>query len=249
MRNNAIDGPLLAMVEGRFARIDINVTDLGTQDDVVSRFSTNIPVNLPNAFILPNGRPAHLQCRGGQVFAWTELDKLRLHTVWTVGADGGRYPLFKKQEQIAGTPEHMAAFDFEPAVAGMRLYFTSTLQWDPGNKRYNWLNSYLIAKAPKRKEIFRPPLPNIFSDSRLCMGTGYTHHGPCLADVFSHSLSHLDSSMWNSDAMEGLGGDHIRAIYTFKDNKQVAPVAGYKWWDQPVCKPVNLLCYGELPLV
>lgn len=249
MKPNVLEGPLLCMVDGRFARVDINVTDLGSQDDEINKVAAKTPTNLANAFLLPGGRPAHIQTIGSSVIVWTELLKLNLSTVFTVARDGSRYPIFK-HKPTTSPPEHEATMEWDPAVAGMRIFFTSTLEWTEPHKLYLWKASYLIAKHPKRKEIFVPPLPNLFTDARLCLGNEYRNNGACLADVFCHSLAHFETSRWNSDAMEGLTGDDARAMFSFdKGNKQIPPGKEYSWTEIKKCHTVNNLNYGDLPIV
>lgn len=244
---NAIESPLFAMVDGRFARIDITFSDLGPQDEILRRMSLNIPTNLKNAFVLPGGRLAHVQTKSDLIICWTELASIKVSTVWTISSDGEFvYPVFKAQPTNS-PPEHEASRDWEPLISGMRIFFASTFQFEGNN--YIWKNSYLVAKAPKRKEIFRPPFPNIFADSRMCMGNDYHPASPCLADAFSHTVNHLMTSKWNHDAMEGLTGDHIRALFSYKDDKQQPPPKEYKWLECPACHTVNNQNYGELPIV
>lgn len=237
--------PAVLMQDGKFWKLNAP-TLIGEQDEIIKRMSAEIPTNLLSAFILPGGRPAHIQIKGDLIICWTELKSLKINTVYSITADGSRYPLFKNAVENS-PPEYEAGYEFCPELANMRMFFTSTIKKSGGS--YVWAQSCLVCKAPKRREIFRPPLPNIHSDSKLCMGNLYSSTGPCLADVFTHSLAHLESSKWNSDAMQGLTGDHIRALYSFKFDKQIPPVAGYKWWENPSCAPVNNLNYGELPLV
>lgn len=250
MKTNAIEGPLMAMVEGRFVRVDISVRDLGPQDSIVQKLAADLPTNMLNAFLLPGGKPAHIQTKAGVIIVWTELNKLQLRTVYTVGRDGTRYPVFKRPESMTSPPEHEASFEWDPSVIGMRMFFTSTLKFEPAAKTYVWNQSYLVCKAPKRKEIFRPPMPNTYTDGRICMGNDYRHTGPCLADVFCHNLAHFDASKWNNDLSDGITADHVKAMFSFdKDDKQIPPPKEYKWWENPAANPTNNLNYGELPLV
>lgn len=246
MKTNGIDGPVMAMIDGRFARLDISVTDLGPQDEILKRISQSLPTSMLNAFVLPGGKMAHVQVKGDLIICWTEITSLRIATVWSIGSDGTRYPVFKHRVETS-PPEHEAAYDWAPLTAGMRMFFASVFKFQEG--RYVWNMSYLVCKAPKRKEIFRPPLPNIFSDARMCMGNDYSHSSPCLADAFAHSLAHLDASKWNADAMEGLTLDNMKALFSFKDNKQVPPPKDYKWFELRACAAVNNINYGELPIV
>lgn len=246
MDTNSIKSPLFAMIDGRFARIDIHVRDLGPQDAMVQKMAADLPTNMLQAFMLPGDRPAHIQTKSGSIIVWTEIKRLKLATIWTMMRDGSRFPLFKPK--AGEPPEFEATMEWDPLMAGMRLFFASVYQFTGG--QYVWQVSYLLGKAPKRKEIFRPPLPNIFSDARLCMGNDYQHTGKCLADAFLHNLNHLETSRWNDHAMEGLAGEHIKSLYTFdKDDKQVAPPKDYKWFENPATRPVNNNNYGELPLV
>lgn len=238
----------MGMIDGRFARIDIKITDLGNQDAIVQKMAADIPVNMMNAFLLPGGKPAHIQTKSGSIIVWTELDRLQLGSVYTVGRDAKRWPLFK--ERAEAPPELEASFLWDPSMVSMRLYFTSTLNFDMRAKSYTWKQSCLVAKAPKRKEIFRPPLSNIFSDSRVCMGNDYSHTGPCLADVYCHNLAHLNSSRWNAHETHGMTGDQIKALYSFDEaGKQLPPPEGFKWWEMGSCNPVSTFHFSDLPLV
>lgn len=246
MNAKGIDFPLIGMVDGNFVRYTLGIENLGRQDELLKKLSQGIPTDLLNAFVLPGGKMAHIQTRSDSIICWTELQMLRISTVYTIARDGTRYPVFKPAP-APDTAEHEFAFDWDPKLAGMRLFFTSTMMF--ADRNYHWNASYLVAKAEKRKELFRPPLPNIFADSRMCLGNDYQHRSACLADAFAHTLAHLDSSKWNHDAMENLTADTVKVLYSFKDNKQVPIPKEFKWTDLPQCRPVNNLNYGELPIV
>lgn len=232
------------MHEGKFYRMQAPQL-LGDQSPILEKISANLPVNLISAFVIPFGIKANVQCKGGTVTVWSELKTVRIETVWTSTDDGVRYPLFKKRVENS-PPEHDAAYEFDPLQAMMRIFFTSNYRFASGN--YEWESSFLLAKAPKRKEIFRPPLPNTHTDSRICMGE-YHYSGPCLADAFANAVGHFGSSRWNSDLATGLTPAVCKALYSFKDNKQIAMPKEFKWWEIPGCAPVNNITFGELPLV
>lgn len=242
-----LPNPFIALVDGKFVRVDSSITNLGTQDDMIKKVAAEMPTNLLNAFVLPGGKMANIQVLGASIICWTEMTEININTVYTVGSNGDRWPLFKNRPETS-PPEHLASFAWQPKFAGMRMFFATTMKLESG--LYRQMNSWLISKAPKRKEIFRPPLPNIHGDSRMCMGSDYAHAGPCLADEFSYAVNHFNSSKWNSDAMEGLTIDHIKNMFSFdKDGKQLQPPKDYKWWEHPCSHSVNNANYGELPIV
>lgn len=232
--------------DGRFFVQNITETDIGTQDKVLREHSAAIPYDVPNNFVV-NGQPINVQFSGQNVVGWCEVLKLNLSTVWTIVDGGLRFPVFKKPDRMQSPPEHEAMHVISPIKAGMRLFFVNQMQWHDGEKCYQWLNSYLVARGSRRKEFFRPPLPNIHSDGKICMGT-YQAISPCLADLFSHSLNHFNSSKWNSDLIEGLGQDVAKALYSIKDNDQLPPPAAFKFFEQRICAPINSTAYGELPI-
>lgn len=234
------------MRDGEFWKLSEPVR-LGQQDALLKQLAAGLPTNINNAFMLPNAKAVHIQTRSDVITAWTELGKVLLSTVYTANRDGSVHPLFKPKP-VTSPPEHEATMEWVPAHARMRLFFVTV--FNQGGGLYAWKSSYLIAKHPQRKEIFRPPLPNIFNDARLCMGNSYVGGGICLADAFLHSLNHINQSKWNSDAMEGMDEACMKALYTFnKDGKQVPTDSEYKWYELPCCRPVNNLYYGELPIV
>ena len=76
----------------------------------------------------------------------------------------------------------------------------------------------------------------------------YQATAPCLADLFAHGLNHFNQSKWNSDLIEGLGQDVAKALYSIKDNEQLPPPSGFKFFEQRICAPINSAVYGELPI-
>lgn len=253
MKANTLEGPLYAMIEEQFVRVDINITALGRQDELIKSVAAALPTNMPNIFSLttPAGgtQIVHAQSRNGTASVWTELASLNLRTVYTIHEDGSRSPLFINKPRTS-PPEHETTLVWSPALANLRLFFISSFTSPPPTSRpmWTWKASYLIARAPGSNLNRRPPLPNLFSDARICMGTmgnEYVCSMSVLAEAFAHGLNNLQESQWNSDAAGGVGPDTGKTLFSFdKNDKQIPPTA--TWWDLPVCIPVNNINYGEL---
>jgi len=131
----------------------------------------------------------------------------------------------------------------------MRLFFISSFQTPPvAGPEWIWRASYLVARVPGTNLNRRPPLPNLFSDARICMGTagnGYSCCEPVLADAFAHGLNNLQESQWNSDAAGGVDGAVGKMLFSFdKNDKQMPPTVD--WANLPACIPINNVNYGEL---
>lgn len=238
----------ILLKDGRFILRTTTDVDLGSQEKVLREHVQNIPFDIPSAFILPGGIPVGVQCTSNSVVAWAEVQKLNLSTVWTITDGGVRYPVFKKPQNMQSPPEHEASHLISPIKAGMRLFFLSLMRWDYANKRYIYSQAYLVARGQKRKEFFRPPLPNIHSDGKVCMGNDLNAANPCLADLFLHVWNHFLASKWNSDLSDNIGADMAKALYSIKDNEQQPLPSGYKFFDSPACPPIVVSAYSELPI-
>jgi len=225
------------------------ITDnkIGSQEKLFRDFMGGIPFDIPNAFLLPDKTTVNLQCAGASVVAWMEITKLQLSTVWTITDGGVRYPTFKKPHNMVSPPEHEASHPISPVKFGMRMFFVNQMQWNDAEKVFAWLHSYLVCRCSKRKEIFHPPLPNVHTDGKLCMGT-YHDHNPILADLILSGYNHFNSSKWNTDLSEGLNVDIIKAIYSINGGEQVAPPDGFKIHEQRFCAPISVSVYSSLPI-
>lgn len=235
----------LLLRDGVFIKRIVSEHVVGSQDDVLKKFYADIPVDIPFSFVLPGGLPAHLQVSGATISIWTELVKLSLATVWTLTEGGVRYPIFK-DKAAATPPEHEASHILEPIKAQMRLFLISIAQYDKRTSSYVWANSYMVARAPGRKECFRPPLPNVFDDGKMCMGGDYKTAHPCLADLFVHNLQHIERSRWNSHLTEGLDQKTVSALFSIKDNTHQPCPPEIKFWEHHRCPPISNSAFSSI---
>lgn len=253
MKTNIIEAPMYALMEDQFVRVDINIVPLGPQESALRTLAASLPTNMPNLFSVDRpGGPllVHAQSKDGLSSVWTELKELNIRAVYTVQADGSQYPLFTNQPRQS-PPEHETSFRWNPALAKMRLFYVGVFA-PPGRGNNNWIwkVSYLLARAPGDKVNRRPPLPNLFSDARICMGTAGHEYGcqmPILGDAFMHGLDNLQESQWNADANGGVTGEIAKTLFLFdKDGKQVP--SSVNWTGLGSCIAVNNIYYGELQL-
>ncbi|MBS3903014.1 MAG: hypothetical protein KGZ30_01410 [Anaplasmataceae bacterium] len=118
-----------------------------------------------------------------QGFMWAFKKKeLVLHTYWNLGKfpDGDfLYPTFTSadhsvlQKNVWKVPEWLVLF-----ACG------------------NWETSYLTAKY--KDKLYQLPLPNIYDDSRLCLGSGW-NQGKTITTIKEKVNERLDATQWNTD--------------------------------------------------
>jgi hypothetical protein len=127
------------------------------------------------------------------------------------------------------------------------MFLAIEMVWNDSEKIFSWLKSYLVCRAPKRKEFFHPALPNVHTDGKICMGE-FRGGNAILADLILASYDHFNCSKWNTDLSEGLTPEIIKSIYSISGNEQVAPPAGFKLHEQRFCSPIAVAAYANLPI-
>jgi len=111
---------------------------------------------------------------------------LSLNTYWKIGKfpEGDfLYPCFNPDDKES--TQKTLTWDFTP---------WGTL-WVAGN----FTNAYLVAKVDTK--LYQLPLPNIYSDSRLCLGKDFSL-GETITTIRKKVETRLDESLWNTDLYE-----------------------------------------------
>lgn len=77
----------------------------------------------------------------------------------------------------------------------MNVYFVSSFSQGDEPSYEN----YLLCKIDD--ELHRPPFPNIYDDSRICMGYDYARSNGSLFDIHLNALEFFNAASWNRDLL------------------------------------------------
>lgn len=129
----------------------------------------------------------------------TEVDKFSLNTFWS-GYEG---PVFGEADQW---PALKAVFRQEDGAIKKDITWTPPeymKMWFGTNyNRHNELSCcYLMASMDG--DIYRPPLPNVYSNGQICMGSHFTVTGDTMTEKHSNALTDFKNSEFNSDLDDG----------------------------------------------
>jgi hypothetical protein len=226
--------------------LDWGVTPLGQQDALLKEISQSVPTTIMNAFTLGENT-CHIQIKGPNIVVWTELNKLAVSTVYTpVATTGEFYPLFKKTPE-RNTLETNRTETWLPNQFKFRLFFIQAFALAGGVYNGGDGASFLVGKKEETTKVIRPPLPNIYTDGRVCMG-GLVVKEQLLSVAFGKALTHLYNSRWNNDLSDGMQLDDTVRLFTFKDGVNKPPPARFDIAKVAHCMPINNLIYSDLPL-
>ena len=120
---------------------------------------------------------------------WVRIPQLMLDTYWAVNTETNQwYPVFK--------PDPGTVAQVLPWVppSGTNLYLVSA--WPEPTR-----HTYLVATRDVAPGFFRPPLPNIFEDGRVCMGNHEVDppERTPLLDQFKTMVDTFHRNPWNTD--------------------------------------------------
>jgi hypothetical protein len=238
------------LLEDGFHVVDVVSRALGDQDALISKVSSGIPLNMPNAFpvrVSQNSiKNANVQVKSGVFIAHVQLDKLRISTVYNVAASSGVvYPVFRRRP-TEGTTELEMDMEWDPNMIGMRLWYVAVFKQALG--QYHYVDSYLCAKSNNGKVYRRPPLPNIYQDGKICIGS-VPAASESLALAFEKALEAFNSGRWNTDLLENLTVEVVMSLYSWKSGEQQPPPKDLDWTKIPQCYAINNTFISELKLV
>lgn len=239
--------PCYVLDDGSFKRIDWSMADLGPQDALLKELSGSVPTTIPSAFTI-GGNVCGIQMKGASIVVWTELDKVAVDTVYVpVVSTGEFYACFK------GAPDKDSLHQnrceaWLPNQFKLRVFFVTAFTKAGENFQASKESCYLVAKKEGSNQTIRPPLPNIYTDGRLCMGD-FGAKEKILEVAFAKSLTHLHSSRWNTDLLDGMSLEDMAKIFTFKDGVNKPPPARFDVSKVAHCIAINNQIYSDLPLV
>lgn len=239
--------PCFLLEDGEFKRIDFQIMNLGPQDAMLKELSGSMPTTVPSAFTIGEN-VCGIQVKGASIVVWAELAKLTIDTVYApVASTGEFYPMFRSAPN-KGTLEQNRQEAWLPNQFKLRLFFIVGFTKSGDSFVASKESCFLVAKKEGQNQTMRPPLPNIYTDGRLCMGD-FGVKEKILEVAFAKALTHLHNSRWNSDLLDDMSLEDIAKIFTFKDGVNKPPPARFDVSKVPQCINVNNQIYSDLPLV
>lgn len=174
-------------------RLQITQTNLGPLDSLAQRLQSELPIRFP-AITDPDS--ADIVRKGDFFYIARVLPVIALGDINVVtDAEGLLVPDFVKAARD-GVP--MPGMTWTPS-AGTLVRFGLEAKREGTVWRYN--TAYLVASIAGQAGNFLPPLPNIHTESKICMraGGGYAATAPSLLGLLDKVIGDWQNSGWNTD--------------------------------------------------
>lgn len=151
-----------------------------------------------------------------EMMAVTRITKLNLVSFFELGADKLLHPLFidKKDPRGERMPVISAVWNVPESMLIMfsaRVYNYKTKSGEL-SKTSSDQSCFLVA-FNKIKQAWLMPLPNLFDDATICMGS-FDGSGPSIQAAVGLALNQFQKSEWNSDLI-GERQQNSRKLFSF----------------------------------
>lgn len=131
-----------------------------------------------------------------------EVKEIKLNTFWDaysgpVFGEADQWPALKASFWNSNGSIKKEVIWSPPAY--MKLWYISSYTT---NKRLE--HTYLVSSIDQ--DIYRPPLPNVYSSGTICMGNHFDHselQGSSIIDQHKSSFEDFESTSWNNDLDDG----------------------------------------------
>lgn len=203
------------------------------EDEIFQAMQDGFKINLRDVMVV-DGCPVHLRTNGKlqddimTVWATIGLDRIRLNTSYVM-EEGVLVPTFKARgrENDNDAPVMPLEWMVQKAAPRLKLWMlTYTKHNQADNTRpFHLGESWLIATSQTNRH-YRLPLPNVYSDCKICMGD-FTKTGGTLAECLHNDLRQFFSSNWNADLAPDM--ESARKMFRFKpsnEGTETLPVIG-----------------------
>lgn len=182
------------------------------------------------------------------------LSKLRLNTTWNIQNGGIQVPMF--QHTHADRLTNIGVYDLNSVDKLMRWWFICTFKInDKGVITPEGLGTcYLVLSVPGEPGVWKPALPNIYEDGRVCMGTDAVRNMQKTTQpisLFCFALQELVFSSWNSDLAGEVHTYNGQYATSVTDNKPLNWNTGYLTSNSTMWKTtrVSNATYNDIPFV
>jgi hypothetical protein len=230
--------------DGKFYRQQLIVSQIADQDVILASVSGTVPVDFPRVFTGSHGNTVGLQKKSANFFIYTELNEVKLNTVFWPMQNGQIIPVGSVSDGMTGT--FKASFKWVIPKSQFRLFLVTMWAVTPSRSCGGFMASYVVMSDPIKKDFFRPPLPNLYADGKLCHGSYASINRDTMQEQFEDFFKHFNDSPWNADLAQHSGGiDKVSSVISFDaDGKSMAP---HNDWRSNVTR-INNNNYSDLPI-
>lgn len=203
--------------------VRLTFTDLGPVDQLATQIAGTTATLIPNVFNDATGiaykqNTAHLSVK---------LNELKFNTTFEM-VDGLLVPTFGAGSEALPLSLVWAT----PADMDLRL----GVQLEKSGNRYVFLYAFLVAKAADQGGFFKLPVPNVYEDSRVCMGNEYSCPTGSLDASREHARAHFMAAPWNTDLLTN--NREARSLFRWSsDSSQRQPDAHWTTLSRRVSHP------------
>jgi hypothetical protein len=179
----------------------LNATFLGQLPDLGRIVAADARVTVKNIVDLAIGGASYVvsvTTRHGKQFTATRLPFLNLRTQFKAQEDT-LVPSFVSRDGTLTMTRTWAVPEC------MTLIFGTVSAPPEGGTRHKVASTFLFATLADTPGFWRLPLPNVYNDARVCMGS-ITIEEPTLLSAFTRALEHFHESPWNADLLTDQAG-------------------------------------------
>lgn len=202
---------------------------VGSVPELGKLFAEAAPTSCPNIF----GDATHLQIYRNRYYVVQRLDQLRISTHFSVDHENPEecFPVFVPTQDSLLMTRSWTPPD------NMRLFLGFVCA--PPRTSASWAmeETYLFATSPDYTGTWRLPLPNVYEDSRVCMGATAPTLCGTLQGLVESARAHFDEASWNTDLLHGQAPSASR-LFRFNTNPGAPAREATKQWDI-LCHRVN----------
>ena len=187
-------------------------------EELLKKLSTNTQTVIKNMFSLgPN--VISISMSKTEMIAVTKIEKLGLTSCFELGADKMLHPVFiaKQDAKSQKMPVISAEWVVPPS---MTLVFAARIYDFAKAKLFTAPDAscYLMA-FDSGKRAWRLPLPNLYDDCAICMGS-FEGSGTTIQEAFAKALSQFVKSDWNSDLLGDNKQTNATKLFSFTPTKE-----------------------------
>lgn len=175
--------------DGRCIRRVTTESEIQIANDVLAQLSAGTWHKVINAWHIKGYGNVGLATRSNQCYWTVPLQRLIMKAPFKM-INGAMVPLF------TSSTDPVLSLEWKPA-GDIRLFITQHTVPDPaGNHAVG--NTYLFA-VDKRGNYWKLPLPNLYDDCRVCMGSNGIAYGANAQELFLQLIMNFEESRWNAD--------------------------------------------------
>lgn len=165
---------------------------------LLERCGQNVVRTVKRAFLDQDGDFVSVIMTGAETYTVKRLSQIKLLSHYTLN-EGFLTPVFKAKDDTQAIGMLAAAPVW--ATGAITLAFATRIHFGNGTPHTMPDQACYLIAFDVEKRAWRLPLPNLFNDCALCMGS-FNGRGATVKEAFDLALTQFNNSDWNSDLIE-----------------------------------------------